>query len=729
MPRQKNTCETSLISVTQLSDFMNYVPGAMYQYRVTPSGNGVFDFASEGISDIFGCKAEEAMMDQQVVLDAIHPDDLDDVFSVTFQVAKEGGLWDARFRVNHPEYGLIWVQGYSRAESLEDGSVRFHGHFRDVSEEESIKQTAIHYQEQTARNNRLLESIFDHMPAGLWLVKPDGSIPMSNRWFQENYQVDRMQQSVCQEGDRDAFESEETIVREEEITFSDGEVHTVRSVKVPLKDDADRITGLLGIGMDITDYKQIEEALHLEKEMFRTTLMSLGDGVIATDNKGRVTLMNRMAEKLTGFRMDEATGEFFDKVFYIINEHTREKCDSLVYKILKTGENSEMEKDKLLKNKYGKEIPVEDSAAPIRSIDGGVKGAVIVFRDHTVEKERIRQIEYLSFHDQLTDLYNRRFLEEELNRLNTERNFPLSVLILDVNGLKLLNDAFGHAKGDELLRKVAKTIRQQCRADDIIARVGGDEFTIVLPKTDPQEVEIIVERISEGLKQFNVGGLPITASFGFETKFREEEPTEHILRKAEEKMYRQKIADKQKIAYQAVETIMQTFFDSFPNEEEHAERVGLYAEMIGTEMGVDRLRIQELKTAGLVHDIGKVALPLEMMVKADRLSEDEREEIERHPEVGYNILNAVNQYGNLSEIVLAHHEKWDGSGYPKGLKKQEIPLEARIIAVAEAYETMTTKQAYREAMPEEDALAVLQKESGRQFDPEVVAHFLSIREP
>lgn len=712
----------------QLADFLTYVPGAMYQYRLTPEGNGVFDYASDGIEELFGCPVEDVMADEQNLFRYIHPADLEDILDETKRLARDGGLWDMRFRVRHPAQGERVVQGYSRPEMLEDGTVRFHGHFKDVTEEERFKQQNEDNQKKLNETNRMLQMIFDHMPAGIWLLDREGKMRLSNRWFQEHYAVTEEERSLCEQGDLEALGADTPVIREETIQFSDGKRHTVKSIKLRLTDEDGEADGVLGIGMDISDYKQVEDELFIEKETLKTTLMSMGDGVIATDEDGRVVLMNPIAERLTGFTLEEAKGELFDKVFYIIDEHSREKHDSLVYEILKTGRTLELEKDTLLMNKYGKEIPVEDSAAPIRNSEGQVKGAVVVFRDHTAEKERIRQIEYLSFHDQLTDLYNRRFLEEELKRLNTERNFPLSVLVMDVNGLKLMNDAFGHSKGDELLKKVAQIVRQQTRADDIIARVGGDEFTILLPKTSMKEVEIVVDRIAKGLSRFKVGGMPVTASFGWEAKHRREEPTNHILKKAEEKMYRQKVENKQKLAQEAVETIMRTFFDGFPNEEEHAERVGMIAEMIGARMGVDRLRLQELKLAGIVHDIGKVALPLEMMLKSDALSEEERAEIERHPEVGYNILNAVNQYGNLSETVLAHHEWWDGSGYPKGLKGEDIPLQARIIAVAEAYETMTTPQAYREAMSEEDALRILREQAGSQFDPKVVEEFIKIRE-
>ncbi|MDZ5035172.1 GGDEF domain-containing protein, partial [Clostridium perfringens] len=139
---------------------------------------------------------------------------------------------------------------------------------------------------------------------------------------------------------------------------------------------------------------------------------------------------------------------------------------------------------------------IEDNAAPIKGENDVINGVALAFRDVSEKKERQEKIEYLSFYDQLTGLYNRRFFEEELKRLDTKSNLPITLVIIDVNGLKLTNDAFGHLEGDKLLQKVAKVIKKECRNEDIISRIGGDEFTIILPKTSSEETEKILNRIN-----------------------------------------------------------------------------------------------------------------------------------------------------------------------------------------------------------------------------------------
>ena len=164
-----------------------------------------------------------------------------------------------------------------------------------------------------------------------------------------------------------------------------------------------------------------------------------------------------------------------------------------------------------------------------------------LLRDISERNKMEQQLQYLSYHDQLTGLYNRRFFEEELKRLDVQRNFPLSIVMGDVNGLKLVNDSFGHLVGDQLLKKVAEIITKGCRADEIIARLGGDEFVILLPKTDVHETELIFKRVQDLATKEKIGSVDISVSFGWETKNNEEENIEEVFKKAEAHMYKKKL--------------------------------------------------------------------------------------------------------------------------------------------------------------------------------------------
>ena len=511
---------------------------------------------------------------------------------------------------------------------------------------------------------------------------------------------------------------------DEVITYPDGRKDIIRWNCRPWYKPDGSINGVIVYSEVITGRKEMERSLYLEKELFKTTLLSVGDGVISTDRKGNVLLMNRLAEKLTGWSSEEAAGKPFDIIFPVRIEDSEVKRKNPVLKVLLTGERSEMKKPGILTSKYGREIPIEDSAAPVKDVHGETTGVVVVFRDCTEKMERQREIEFLSYHDQLTGVFNRRFFDEELKRLDVPRNLPLSLVMIDVNGLKLFNDAFGHKAGDMLLKRVAVVLQREMRGDDIIARIGGDEFVILLPRTDSESVWPMMERILDAMESEYVEDLPVSVSWGCGTKTCEDESAEKIFEIAEDNMYRNKISHKSSYHHRSIEMILETLYSKAPVEREHSPSVSVLSELIGAEMRLDKSEISELKIAGAIHDIGKIAVSNAILEKKEKLSSSDWIELKKHPEVGYNILSAVNEYSTLARIVLAHHEWYNGSGYPKGLKGDEIPLQSRIIAVAEAYDSMVSGMTFSTPKSRQQAVEELRKNAGTQFDPAVVSAFI-----
>jgi len=487
---------------------------------------------------------------------------------------------------------------------------------------------------------------------------------------------------------------------------------------------------------EVCERRKVEESLHSstkelykEKEQFKTTLLSVGDGIISTDKNGKVLIINPITEQLTGWTKDEAIGNPIEEVFCIVDEYTRERCENPVQKVLETGNIIELDNHTMLISKDGIERPIEDSAAPIKDEEGNITGVVLVFRDFTEKKKSQDDIKYLSFHDHLTGLYNRRFFEAELKRLDTKRNLPLTIVMGDVNGLKLINDSFGHATGDQLLIKAAEAIKKGCRADDIIARIGGDEFVILLPKTDGFEAEQLIKRMKGLSKKERVGDVEISISFGCETKKSEAEEIESILKKAEDKMYNNKLFEGPSIRGKVIHNIINTLNKKSKREEAHSKRVSEICERMGDALGLKENKIKELKAVGQIHDIGKIVIADDVLNKPGKLTDDEWAEMKRHAETGYRILSTANDMSEMAEYVLYHHERWDGKGYPKGLKGEAIPLESRIIAIADAYDAMTSDRPYREAISRDAAIEEIRKNAGTQFDPELVEIFLSILMP
>ncbi len=477
----------------------------------------------------------------------------------------------------------------------------------------------------------------------------------------------------------------------------------------------------------IREMKGLEAELRTERNLFKTTLHSLGDAVISTDKKGKVDLMNAVAEDLTGWKNGEAKGMPFERVFHIVDEFTGATCPNPVDLVFKTGEIVELTNHTMLVKKSGEIIPIEDSAAPIKDENGTIGGVVLVFRDYTDKKEKQEKIWYLSHHDQLTTLYNRYYFEEQVKLLDTEENLPFTLVMADVNGLKLTNDAFGHKAGDELLKKVANLLKKECREEDILARVGGDEFVILLPKTKRDETEKIINRVQASIEKEKQDNIIISVSFGWDTKDEPEQSISEMYTRAEEQMYRKKLVESQSMRNKTIQVIMQTLHETNARERIHSEKVSYLSRQIGQAMNLDSDTLKELEIAALMHDIGKIAIHEGMLNKEGALTEAEYEEVKRHPEIGYHILKSVDAYSNLADHVLSHHERWDGTGYPRGLSKEEIPFIARVIAVADAFEAMVADRPYRSSMDPMEAVEELKQGAGTQFDPEIVKVFCTLQ--
>mgnify|MGYP002409222171 CR=1 FL=1 len=331
---------------------------------------------------------------------------------------------------------------------------------------------------------------------------------------------------------------------------------------------------------------------------------------------------------------------------------------------------------------------------------------------------------YLSYHDILTGLCNRRYYEMEFKRLDMEKNLPISVVMADVDGLKIINDAFGYQFGDRILRRAADSILENCRPDDVIARWGSDEFILLLPNTTYEETKNIVRLIKEAFHRESNEIVRSSMSIGWSTKVSEGVEFAEVLKNAENDMYKHKMIQNSGFKGNLINAIISTLYVKNPREEAHSERVGEIAEKIGIALGLSDTAVSKLKVTGHLHDIGKIAVDEGILNKAGRLTESEREEIRRHPDVGYRILSASVEMTELADCILAHHERWDGRGYPRGLSGEEIPVESRIIALADSYDAMSSERPYRKALSEEVILFEIKRNAGYQFDPVIARIFV-----
>ncbi|MBN2861044.1 MAG: PAS domain S-box protein [Sphaerochaetaceae bacterium] len=347
-----------------------------------------------------------------------------------------------------------------------------------------------------------------------------------------------------------------------------------------------------------------------------------------------------------------------------------------------------------------------------------------IAQDISERKKNERDLLYLNTHDPLTGLYNRKYFEEELKRLDIPENYPLSLIMCDVNGLKLINDSFGHEVGDTLLRKAADTIMKACSRACVLARIGGDEFAVIIPRTSKVEASHTAIKMKELTTRVKVAHIDLSVSFGHDTKTTKTQNVIEVLSNAEDLMYKHKLYERASAKSRTIDLIMRTLFEKSNREAMHSSRVSHICKAIASKLDFNTDAVHQMRIAGLIHDIGKIGVDEKILNKPGRLTEEERHEVEKHPEIGWKILNSTSEFSELSQFVLNHHERWDGSGYPSGLSGESIPLEARIISIADAYDAMTSERSYKTGMSKEDAVKELNRCSGTQFDPEIVKVFV-----
>ena len=345
------------------------------------------------------------------------------------------------------------------------------------------------------------------------------------------------------------------------------------------------------------------------------------------------------------------------------------------------------------------------------------------YRNALDEKTR-----YLNMYDSLSDVYNRDYCELLLEQLGEEAKAPLSIIFGDLNNLKLINDIFGHQTGDDMIIKTGEIMKEAAKEmkGSIIARWGGDEFIIVLPGTDYQEAEKIIETINALADRCKTDCFPLDISLGVATKENSQQTLTHIIKLADASLYRNKFRESSRAKKSLVDYFKRTLFEKEIESKEHATRVREFALLIAGELHLSEKEEEELSLVAYYHDIGKISVPGDILNKRQDLTPEEWLTIKRHSEIGYRILQSSVEYAHIAQAVLSHHEFWNGKGYPQNLKGENIPLMARIIAVADAYEEMTQGRVYKEALSKGEALKEIERCSGTQFDPDIVERFIKV---
>ncbi len=477
--------------------------------------------------------------------------------------------------------------------------------------------------------------------------------------------------------------------------------------------------------VDITEQKKVEIALMASEEKYRLIAEFASDLIwVFNYTQSKFTYISPSIVHLIGYTPEEALEaglerivpeEFLSQIQAVAAVHVQEFLKEPTEIRTYISEIQNIHKD-------GRRIWVELSFKYRFNAHDDIE-IVGLTRNVEERKHSEQEVLYLSYHDQLTGLYNRRFYEEELRRLDTERNLPLSLILADVNGLKLTNDAFGHLAGDQLLIRTSGILKRECRSDDIIARIGGDEFIFLLPQTEYAEAQDMILRMKKTLKEESDGKIVLSVAFGTATKIAPEQTTESIFIDAENSMYRQKLSESNSVRSEAIKIITQAFYNKNQEEEAHNKRVGQLCGKIARAMDMRDEAVDEMISAGRLHDIGKINMNQKLLTKSEPLTPQERGEYQRHPETGYQILKASAEFAQIAQYILSHHEWMDGSGYPRGIAGDEIPLQSRILSVADQFDSLVHPRGKQAGMTPEAALEDIKGRVGTQFDGNVVRAF------
>ncbi len=372
------------------------------------------------------------------------------------------------------------------------------------------------------------------------------------------------------------------------------------------------------------------------------------------------------------------------------------------------------------------ELEIKDRWFELRIVPTGKGEVLLIIRDITETKDFYEKLEYMATRDYLTDLYNRTYFEEKLMQLFHEKRHNIGIILFDIDGLKLINDAFGHLAGDQMIREIAEVIKGHFRGRGIIGRLGGDDFGIILENVNEKILDRLTHDLDLKFEHFYAldKKIKISVSIGYALNSDEINESHLLFANADQMMYRKKLLKSGSVRNEIVTTMMSALEARDYITEGHAERLDIVALYIGQKLELPQHQLGSIRLLAKFHDFGKVGIPDKILMKPGPLTEEEMTIMKTHCEIGQRIASASTELAHIANLILMHHEHWDGGGYPLGLSGENIPIECRILSLADAYDAMTNDRPYRKAMDRESVLKEILKFRGKQFDPMLTDLFL-----
>ena len=575
------------------------------------------------------------------------------------------------------------------------------------------------------------QNAFEHAPIGVALIGVDG------RWLQVNPAVCRLLGYSADElagmtfadvthpddletsldrrrsqlmGGSDAVQIEKRYVRR------DGETVWVSLSSTLVRDADGRPAYSVTIIEDISDRIRAREAAREAEERFRHAFDDAPIGMALVGPDGRFLRVNRKLAQITGY---EET-DLLERTFQEITHPEDVDADVEQMEQVLRGETTAYSMEKRYLRGDGSIVWVKLSVSLIRSPDGAPLHFVSQVEDVSERRRQEAELERMANFDALTGLGNRRKLLADLERLLQEPSAePFGLAIFDLNGFKAYNDLFGHPAGDTMLSRLAQALTASLGEDGVGYRVGGDEFCVVA-HADP---DTVFARANAALSAKG-DWFAIEAAYGQVRLPTEAADVSSALQIADGRLYTRKGTSRRTAPQQARDALMQVLVEQDPLLSEHASRVAKLAESTARRLGLDEEEVWHVRLAAELHDVGKAAVPEMLLDKPGALDHAEWSFIKRHTLIGERIVSAAPALARVARLIRSSHERPDGNGYPDGLTGEDIPLGARIVAVADAFDAITSDRPYARARSADYAIEELRRCAGSQFDPQVVEAFV-----